>query len=206
MPFKDPQKQKEYLKDYYKKNKESMDQQAKENPNKKHNNKRYHDAHRIKNNEKSKKWNDINKEEKKELSRLYYIEKKDLLNEKQNKYNKKRKENDPLFKLVANIRSLIYNSINRQGYKKSSKSQEIIGCSFEEFKLHLESKFESWMTWENYGKYNGELNYGWDIDHIIPTSSTTSEDGIVKLNHYTNLQPLCSKVNRDIKINKVDYV
>ena len=146
MPFKDPQKQKEYLKDYYKKNKESMDQQAKENPNKKHNNKRYHDAHRIKNNEKSKKWNDINKEEKKELSRLYYIEKKDLLNEKQNKYNKKRKENDPLFKLVANIRSLIYNSINRQGYKKSSKSQEIIGCSFEEFKLHLESKFESWMT------------------------------------------------------------
>jgi hypothetical protein len=30
------------------------------------------------------------------------------------------------------------------------------------------------MNWGNYGKYNGEINYGWDIDHIIPlyTSKT----------------------------------
>jgi hypothetical protein len=55
------------------------------------------------------------------------------------------------------------------------------------------------MFWENYGLYNGELNYGWDVDHIIPLSSSESEEGIIKLNHYTNLQPLCSKVNRDIK-------
>jgi hypothetical protein len=82
---------------------------------------------------------------------------------------------------------------------KKSKSIEILGCSFEEFKLYLESKFEPWMTWENKGLYNGELNYGWDIDHIIPISSATTEEEIIKLNHYTNLQPLCSKVNRDIK-------
>ena len=83
--------------------------------------------------------------------------------------------------------------------KKSKKSQEILGCSFEDFKAYLESKFEFWMNWENYGLYNGEVNYGWDIDHIIPLSSAKLEEEIVKLNHYTNLQPLCSKVNRDIK-------
>lgn len=60
-----------------------------------------------------------------------------------------------------------------------------------------DSKFEPWMTWGNRGLYNGELNYGWDIDHIIPSAET--EEGVIKLNHYTNLQPLCSKVNRDIK-------
>ena len=70
-----------------------------------------------------------------------------------------------------------------------------------EFKLYLESKFESWMSWENYGLYNGELNYGWDIDHIIPLSSTISEDEIIKLNHYTNLQPLDSYINRYVKRN-----
>ena len=59
------------------------------------------------------------------------------------------------------------------------------------------------MTWYNYGKYNGELNYGWDIDHIIPISSARSEENIIKLNHYTNLQPLCSKINRDIKKDKL---
>ena len=55
------------------------------------------------------------------------------------------------------------------------------------------------MSWDNYGLYNGELNYGWDIDHIIPLASATTEKELLKLNHFTNLQPLCSKINRDIK-------
>ena len=61
------------------------------------------------------------------------------------------------------------------------------------------------MTWENRGLYNGELYYGWDIDHKIPLSSATTEDDVIKLNHFTNLQPLCSKINRDIKKDKIDY-
>ena len=61
------------------------------------------------------------------------------------------------------------------------------------------------MTWENRGLYNGELNYGWDIDHIIPISSGNTEEEIIKLNHYSNLQPLCSKINRDIKRDRLDY-
>ena len=38
-----------------------------------------------------------------------------------------------------------------------------------------------------------------DVDHIIPLASTTNEDELLKLNHYTNLQPLCSYHNRFIK-------
>mgnify|MGYP000907082163 FL=1 len=79
------------------------------------------------------------------------------------------------------------------------------GCTFEEFKLYMESKFEPWMNWDNHGLYNGELNYGWDIDHIIPISSATSQQEILKLNHYTNLQPLCSYTNRYIKKDKLIY-
>ena len=55
------------------------------------------------------------------------------------------------------------------------------------------------MTWENHGKYNVELNYGWDIDHIIPLYSAVDEEELIKLNHYKNLQPLCSFTNRYIK-------
>jgi hypothetical protein len=56
------------------------------------------------------------------------------------------------------------------------------------------------MNWDNYGKYKKDtFNYGWDIDHIIPMSSATTIEGIYELNYYTNLKPLCSKVNRDIK-------
>ena len=57
------------------------------------------------------------------------------------------------------------------------------------------------MTWDNRGKYNGTPNFGWDIDHIIPTSTAKTIDDVITLNHYTNLQPLCSHINRDIKRN-----
>jgi len=61
------------------------------------------------------------------------------------------------------------------------------------------------MNWDNHGLYNGELNYGWDVDHIIPISSAKTEEDIYKLNHFSNFQPLCSKVNRDIKKAKLTY-
>ena len=58
------------------------------------------------------------------------------------------------------------------------------------------------MNWNNYGKYNGELDFGWDIDHRIPLFSAKTEEELLKLFHYSNQQPLCSKFNRDIKRNK----
>ena len=97
------------------------------------------------------------------------------------------------------------NSFRLNEFKKNQRTEEILGCSFEEFKLHLESNFEDWMSWENKGLFNGEINYGWDIDHIIPISSASTEDDIIKLNHYTNLQPLCSFTNRHIKMDNTDF-
>jgi hypothetical protein len=115
---------------------------------------------------------------------------------------KARLKTDPLFKLTCNIRSLISSSIKRGYSKKSKKTTEILGCNFEEFKTYIESKFETWMSWEKYGRYNGELNYGWDIDHIIPISSAKTEEDVINLNHYTNFQPLCGYTNRYIKRDK----
>ena len=107
---------------------------------------------------------------------------------------------DPLFKLKKNTRNLINYSFTKNGYFKASKTEQILGCTYQEFKDYLESKFEHWMNWENKGLYKiNTYNYGWDIDHIIPLDTAITVEDIVRLNHYTNLQPLCSKVNRDIK-------
>jgi hypothetical protein len=126
--------------------------------------------------------------------------KKQRLNYYNNRY-----KNDNLYKLKSIIRSRINESLKKKGYTKKSKTYIILGCTFEELFIYLESKFEPWMNWENQGWYNGELNYGWDIDHIIPLSSAKTEEDVIRLNHYTNLQPLCSKVNRDIKRDRLDY-
>jgi hypothetical protein len=58
------------------------------------------------------------------------------------------------------------------------------------------------MNWNNYGLYeSNKLNYGWDIDHIVPLDICETEEDVIRLNHYTNLQPLCSYTNRNIKMN-----
>jgi hypothetical protein len=164
------------------------------------------------------KWR-VNNKDKVKKSRMSYKEKnRDKLSEQGKEYYKNNKEdcyqrskkiiyfkyaNDPLFKFKFNLRKLINNSIKRQGYGKLSKSFTILGCDFEQFKMHIESKFEPWMTWENYGGIPTTKNERWDIDHIIPISSAKDETQAVKLNHFTNLQPLCSYYNRYIKSNKI---
>lgn len=167
-------------------------------------------------NEKKREYYLNNKEVLKEKSKKHYNNNRDSKLSYQKKYQKDNREsrnlylsvrrnNDPLFKLITNVRNLIYNSFYYNGYGKNSKTEELLGCSFDELKIYLESRFEQWMNWENRGLYNSQLNHGWDIDHIIPLSSSKSEDDVIRLNHYTNLQPLCSHINRDIKKDKLEY-
>lgn len=122
---------------------------------------------------------------------------------KRNSRYKKRLNEDDAFRLKHNIKIHIRRRLKEIGCKKENiKTINIIGCSLIEFKKYIESKFESWMNWDNRGLYNGELKYGWDLDHINPISNASSKEEILKLNHFTNFQPLCSKINRDIKKNK----
>jgi len=145
----------------------------------------------------NKKYREENKVKIKEQRKIYRKENKEQLNE----YFKEKRKNDPLFKLSCNLRSNISTSIKRLNKNKQSKTELILGCSFAEFKTYLENQFESWMTWDNYGLYNSTPNYGWDIDHIIAQSNALTYDELIKLNHYTNLKPLCSYINRDVKKN-----
>mgnify|MGYP000861198090 CR=1 FL=1 len=162
----------------------------------------------------NKRWNDNNKESIRKTRQIHYLKNKESINKKcseyrrknrkkismlQNNYIKNRSKVDVLYALTISIRGIISKTFRRSSFTKKSKTFDILGCTYQEFKLYLENKFESWMSWENRGLYNGEINYGWDIDHIIPISSAKTEEEIIKLNHYTNLQPLCSKINRDIK-------
>lgn len=145
-----------------------------------------------------------NKEELKNKNSVYYQLNKEKINKQKMIRHKERITENPLYHISYNIRKLIGISIRNKNFTKKSKTQDILGCSFEEFKQHIESLWQPWMNWDNYGLYNGNPNHGWDIDHIKPLSIATTEKELLELNHYINLQPLCSKMNRDIKKNKVD--
>ena len=113
----------------------------------------------------------------------------------QNCYMKSRRALDPVYDMSLRLRARISKAISNQGYTKRSKTNEIIGCDWNSFVTYLESKFQDGMNWGNRDK--------WHIDHIIPLSSAKSEEEIIKLSHYTNLQPLWASDNlkKGCKIN-----
>jgi len=132
-------------------------------------------------------------------------ERKDKHRSLKRKNHNKRYNEDNLYRIKICITSNIRQSFVLKGYTKKSRTFEILGCSYKEFKEHIESQFEDWMNWDNYGIYNGKGNCGWEYDHIVPVSSAKCEEDIIRLNHHSNIQPLCSYVNRHVKRDIVDW-
>jgi len=142
---------------------------------------------RLDNPEYNKKYREENKEILKESKSRYYQENKESVKERVKKYNSEKYRTDSLFKLITCIRGLIRNSIKRGGFTKNCKTEKILDCSFEQFKIHIEEQFKEGMSWENYGE--------WHLDHKRPVSWGESESEIYQLNHFTNFQPLWAKDN-----------
>lgn len=83
--------------------------------------------------------------------------------------------------------------------EKKGRTEEILGYSRNQLKVHIEKQFQKGMTWGNHGD--------WHIDHITPISALLSQ-GITNpkvINCLTNLKPIWAKENLS-KSNKVEYL
>lgn len=153
---------------------------------------------------KTKAWNEKNKEHVKARSAVYRERNRQELNAKQLEYYRANKEKviayqgkyisrryreDHLFAIRMICRRRLLFAMAKGGYKKSSKTEAILGCSFTELVQYIESKFLPGMTWENRGMF------GWHLDHIIPLASASCAEEVEKLSHYTNLQPMWAADN-----------
>jgi hypothetical protein len=134
------------------------------------------------------------KEEIKEYYKNYYETNKEILINKMSQYSSNRRKTDILFNLIHIVRNRVYKIIKVKNINKQNKTFDIVGCSPNQLKEHLQKKFIHGISWDNYGD--------WHIDHIIPLSSATNEEDIYKLCHYTNLQPLWAEDNLK-KSNKI---
>lgn len=166
---------KRYFKEYYKdplnkaKQKEHLRKYTKENP------------------EKRKKW--VKNFKTSEKGKQYCLEYRKK--EYDEKYGK-----DLDWTLKLTLRNRLKNALKNEF--KSGKTLELLGCSIEEFKIHLEKQFDENMNWDNRGDY-------WEIDHIKPIAlfDLTNPEQQRECFHYTNLQPLERIANR-IKSSKYE--
>ena len=143
----------------------------------------YDNLDKFKNN--SKRWNQKNRERCREYCKRWRSKNK----KRKREYESQLKMLSPLYGITQSIRALVLTKFRERGYTKKSKVYKIIGCSYDDFKKHIESQFKEGMTWENHNRY------GWHLDHIIPCASAKTEEELIKLNHYTNYQPLWAKDN-----------
>lgn len=185
---------KEYKKKHYQYNKKIIRKKHKE----------YYEANKEKVNEINKKWKEKHPNYMVEYRKKHYKEnKKEILLKNKNwclknlNYQKERYNNNSLYKLKCVLRSNTYRAFKKNGYKKNGRTEKLLGASFEIASKHLERQFTKGMKWNNHGE--------WHIDHIIPLASASTEEEVIRLCHYRNLQPLWAKDNLE-KQDKIPNV
>jgi hypothetical protein len=131
----------------------------------------------------------IIKSSKERFQNLYYndeeFRKKYI--DSQVEYHRTRYNTDELYKFKTDIRKTVYSAFRRKGFDKNSESRQILGAEWDVIKDYIESQFSEGMTWDNYGE--------WVFDHKIPLAICKTEEETIRLNHYTNFQPLWLKEN-----------
>ena len=134
---------------------------------------------------KQKVYNNINKKKIKLQKKAYREVNKDKLNS----YSRNKRKTDIQYKLRHNLRTRLGDAIRCN--QKVGSAVKDLGCTIEELKSYLESKFQPGMTWNNW------TVDGWHIDHIKPLASfdLTDRNQLLEACHYTNLQPMWAKDN-----------
>jgi hypothetical protein len=192
MPYKDIEKAREKARRYYWNNREARLKYAREN--------------QKDNSEYQKEWFQKNKDKVRARKKQYKLDNPELVKAQKAKHDKAyrlknpeafkktqkkaylRKRKNPLERFKYSVRARTYQAFKRNYWIKNSGSEKLLGCDWETAIKHIESQFEPWMTWDNYGK--------WQIDHIIPLASAKTKKEVEQLCRYTNLQPLKTEENQ----------
>jgi hypothetical protein len=125
---------------------------------------------------------------------------KEVKNKRNRIYQNKRSKIDIVYKLNQNIGNKL------RGIKKDCSKKVFLNYTMQELKEYLESLFEPWMSWNNYGIYNAKKwndndssTWTWQIDHIIPKSTfnykSVNDDSFKACWSLSNLRPYSAKLN-----------
>jgi len=160
--------------------------------------KRYREKNKERLSNNHKKWYNENKEKWNEYIKEYREKNIDKIREIKRTYERTRKANDPIYKLISNFRTAIYQVLKESNVEKNGHYFEILQYSPDELINHLENQFTDGMTWDNYGE--------WHVDHITPISlydiKEIGDSEFMECWSLKNLQPMWGEENIR-KSNKV---
>jgi len=148
--------------------------------------KRYRNKNRDKIKDYYKEWAEDNRNDLREYHTDWRNNNREKVREWARNYERKRRAEDPKYRLAARTRTAVYTCLKEANVAKYRSTFALLGYTIEELMRHLEKRFSEGMTWENYGE--------WHVDHIRPMASfnfTSPEDEEFKACwSLDNLQPL----------------
>ena len=158
---------------------------------KKTSDKKYYESNKEKISEYYSEWRENKKEHLKEYQKKWREENRDKLRKTKRDYERNRKATDPLYKLISNFRTAIYQVLKESNVEKNKSYFDILGYTPEELINHLEKQFKDEMTWDNYGV--------WHVDHKLPITSfdiqEMGDEEFMKCWCLDNLQPMWGEEN-----------
>ena len=158
---------------------------------KKASDKRTYQKHKEKKSEYHKNWSEKNREHLIEYHKKWRTDNIDKWRKTKRVYEKNRKASDPLYKLISNFRTAIYQVLKESNVEKNRHYFDILQYTPEELIIHLESQFKDTMSWDNYGE--------WHVDHKLPITSFNIEEmgdkEFMKCWALENLQPMWGEEN-----------
>ena len=125
--------------------------------------KKWRDSNKEYMSNKSKTWYEQNKEHRKEYLKEYREKNIDNIRKTKRDYERNRKARDPIYKLISNFRTAIYQVLKESNVEKNNHYFDILQYTPEELITHLELQFKDDMSWDNYGI--------WHVDHKLPITS-----------------------------------
>ena len=150
----------------------------------------------------SRQYNEEHREEWREEARVYRQEHKEEIRQA-----KKLDRQKPHQKIRHNISGIIRRSLYTEGSSKNGASiNDYLEYTMIELKQYIESLFEDWMNWDNYGVYkpnewkdDDKTTWKWQIDHITPHSefkySSMEDQAFKDCWALKNLRPYSAKDN-----------
>lgn len=100
----------------------------------------------------------------------------------------KRRAEDPLFAMKKRLSVRIRHAFRSVGLVKGDLTYDLLGCDGQFLRDHIASTFTEGMSFDN--------RHLWQIDHVIPLASAKTEEDLVRLCHWSNLQALWTPDNR----------
>ncbi len=107
-------------------------------------------------------------------------------------YENSKRRTSEQYKLARNVRNYIRCALKEKSAKKSARTFELVGCSIEALRTHIQSLFKDGMTWEAF--LEGRIH----LDHKLPLAMFDLADPAQQKIAFCfeNLQPLWAEDNQ----------